>query len=112
MGLVDRKIHEIGDTIWNPGFNKRLGTTGLRTTELYQESARQGLSPQQVIQIPENDNWVYNTTKNGEPAVGKAMVCCVFVCNTWKAAGVFGDLADSINCAEQTNWDDVSCSHI
>jgi hypothetical protein len=35
------------------------------------------------------------------------MTCCVFVCSTWKEGGVFGDLKDSINCNELTNWDDV-----
>eukprot|EP00755_Sulcionema_specki_P020670 Sspe_Gene.12679::Locus_4333_Transcript_1_1_Confidence_1.000_Length_2083::g.12679::m.12679 len=36
------------------------------------------------------------------------MVCCVFVCNMWKAGGLFGDLASEINCGEQTNLDDYS----
>lgn len=67
-----------------------------------------GMTSLDVTQIPEDDNWRYNMTRYDEPAVGHNMVCCVFVCNTWKAAGVFGELADSINCGELTNWDDVS----
>lgn len=55
--------------------------------------------------IVERDDWDYNTTRNGEPSVGKAMVCCVFVCNLWKAAGVFGNLTQDIQCSEQTLWD-------
>ena len=97
--------------IWNPGFAKRINMpsdTGYRTSELFYEAAKQGYSTQDVIQMPEQDIWVYNTTRYDEPAVGKNMVCCVFVCNTWKAAGVFGELTDSINCGELTNWDDVS----
>ena len=35
----------------------------------------------------------------------KAQVCCTFVCKMWKHAGVFGDLADKINCNELTNTD-------
>lgn len=31
------------------------------------------------------------------------MVCCVFVCRMWKAAGLFGDKTQSINCGEFTN---------
>ena len=95
--------------IVNPGFEQRLKVnTPKRTAELYQIAHEQGLKPVDVLPIPEDDNWVYNMTRYDEPYVGKNMVCCVFVCNTWKAAGVFGALTDSINCGEQTNWDDVS----
>eukprot|EP00455_Lapot_gusevi_P053136 TRINITY_DN8223_c0_g2_i2.p2 TRINITY_DN8223_c0_g2~~TRINITY_DN8223_c0_g2_i2.p2 ORF type:complete len:172 (-),score=41.76 TRINITY_DN8223_c0_g2_i2:191-706(-) len=59
----------------------------------------------QLYTIVERDDWLYNTTKVGVPAVGKSMVCCVFVCNIWKAAGVFGNLTNEIQCAEQTLWD-------
>ena len=31
------------------------------------------------------------------------MVCCVYVCSSWKAAGLFGD--DEVNCSEMTNLD-------
>jgi hypothetical protein len=110
IALVDRKIPEIGDMIWNPGMAKRLGTDALRTAELYYEADKQGMTPTDVIQVVEQDSWRYNTTRWGEPYVGQAMVCCVFVCNTWKSAGVFGELADSVNCAEFTNWDDVGDS--
>ena len=34
------------------------------------------------------------------------MVCCVFVCRLWKAAGIFGDVTDEINCGEFQNTDD------
>jgi hypothetical protein len=110
IALVDRYVPEIGDQIWNPGFAHRLNINApLRTAELYQEAGKQGYAAvNDVISIVEQDTWVYNTTRWGEPYVGKAMVCCVLVCNTWKAAGVFGELADSINCAEFTNWDDYS----
>lgn len=105
---VDRRIPEIGDQIWNAGLSKRLNVpeNKMRTAELFQEAGKQGLTSNQVITIPEQDTWMYETTRYDQPAVGRSMVCCVFVCSTWKAAGVFGELADSINCAEQTNWDD------
>jgi hypothetical protein len=109
IALVDRYVNEIGDQIWNAGLAKRLNSDVMRTAALYQEGARQGYtSMNQVIPIVEQDAWLYNTTRWGQPYVGKAMVCCVFVCNTWKEAGVFGDLKDEINCAEFTNWDDYS----
>lgn len=108
IAYVDRLIPEAGDMLWNAGLSKRLNTAdgALRTSELYQEAARQGMATNEVITIPEQDTWMYNTTRYDQPAVGRSMVCCVYVCSSWKAAGVFGSLADSINCAEQTNWDD------
>jgi hypothetical protein len=36
---------------------------------------------------------------------GLSMVCDVFACRVHKAAGTFGALADSINCAEFHNLD-------
>lgn len=110
IALIDRAIPEIGDQIWNQGLEHRLNIDRpMRTAELFMESARQGYKRvNDVIGIVEQDTWLYNTTRWGEPYIGKSMVCCVFVCNTWKAAGVFGELADSINCGEMTNWDDVS----
>ena len=107
---VDRRIPEIGDLIWNAGFSKRLNVpeNKMRTAELFQEAGKQGYTSNEVITIPEQDTWLYETTRYDQPAVGRSMVCCVFVCSTWKAAGVFGELTDSINCAEQTNWDDYS----
>lgn len=33
------------------------------------------------------------------------MVCCVFVCNMWKAAGLFGNFTNTTNCGEFTNPD-------
>ena len=36
------------------------------------------------------------------------MVCDVLVCETWKAGGLFGNLTDSIQCTEFTNWDAYS----
>lgn len=107
---VDRLLPEVGDMLWNAGLAKRLGTASTRTAELYEEAGRQGVSTAALLTVPEQDSWLYNTTRYDEPAEGRAMVCCVFVCSTWKAAGVFGDLAEDINCAEQTNWDDYALS--
>lgn len=53
----------------------------------------------------EQDGWMYNTTRYGKPAMGPSMVCCVFVCNMWKAGGVFSNIDNDFQCAELTNWD-------
>jgi len=107
IAYVDRYVPDIGYMIWNPGMAKRLGVSDtLRTSDLYKIAVESGISTAKLITIPEQDAWKYNTTRNGEPAVGQDMVCCVFVCNMWKSAGLFGDLAEEINCGELTNWDD------
>ncbi len=109
FAYVDRIDNYVGDLMWNGALNQRLGTYGLRTAELYKKANEQSFnSSLDVFNIVENDNWIYNTTKYGIETQGKSMVCCVFVCNIWKAAGVFGELTNDINCAEQTNWDDYA----
>jgi len=54
------------------------------------------------------DSYVYHTTRDGVPADGPSMVCCVFVCEIWKNGGLFQNLTDQINCGEFANWDDYS----
>lgn len=106
FSIIDRTIPQISDLMWNPAFNKRIGTSDLGTADIFYAADQQGIEARAIPAIVEQDDWVYNTTRYGEPAVGKSMVCCVFVCNVWKAAGVFGDM--EINCAEMTNVDDYS----
>lgn len=106
FAIIDRTIPQISDLMWNPAWNKRLGTGDLSTADIYFESDKQGIDARVLPTIVEQDDWLYNTTRNGEPAVGKSMVCCVFVCNIWKVAGLFGDMP--LNCAEMTNLDDYS----
>jgi len=104
FAVIDREIPQISDLMWNPAWNKRIGTDGLGTAEIYEAANSKGIDSIAIPTIVEQDDWTYATTRYGEPAEGKAMVCCVFVCNMWKAAGVFGDM--ELNCAEMTNWDD------
>lgn len=105
FAVIDRSIPEISNLMWNPAWNRRIGTDGLSTSDIYYHAMTSLDMDSRVIPtIPEQDSWVYNTTRNGEPAVGKSMVCCVFVCNMWKASGMFGDI--DFNCAEFTNSDD------
>jgi len=106
FALIDKSIPQLANLFWNQAWNHRLGTSGLTTAELFQEAGKRNMKSIEIPIIPEQDSWVYNTTRYGEPAVGKAMVCCVFVCNIWKAAGVFGDSTDQVNCGELTNYDD------
>jgi hypothetical protein len=107
FAMVDRIIPQISDLMYNQAWNKRLGTVGLHTAQLYQAAAETNqITSRAIPTIVEQDEWTYNTTRYGVPAEGPSLVCCVFVCNMWKASGLFGDM--DINCAEQTNLDDYS----
>ena len=37
--------------------------------------------------------------------MGMSQICCVFVCNMWKAGGIFAGINDQLNCTEQQNVD-------
>ena len=68
---------EIGEQMWNAGMEKRLNVGNMRTSDLLMETGRQGYQSVDVIIMPEQDSWDYNTTRYGEPAIGKAQVCYV-----------------------------------
>ena len=107
FATIDRHIPQISAQMWNPAWNKRIGTSDLGTSQIYQTATQNLAMPSRAIPtVVERDEWRYNTTRYGEPTVAPSLVCCVFVCNVWKAAGVFQDM--DVNCAEQTNADDYS----
>mmetsp|Transcript_16542 Transcript_16542/g.23228 ORF Transcript_16542/g.23228 Transcript_16542/m.23228 type:complete len:581 (-) Transcript_16542:228-1970(-) len=108
LGNVGRLI-SAANTLIAPAFAQRLNLP--LDTELaasLQTAAARNIDPRSIPSMVEQDHWVYNTTRNGKPAMAKSMVCCVFVCNVWKAGGLFADLDNEVNCAEQTNWDDYT----
>ncbi|SPQ96529.1 unnamed protein product (mitochondrion) [Plasmodiophora brassicae] len=102
---TERMYPKLGDPLFRQAWNLRLGTSGLSTAELVMEASRQRIPNGVLPALVERDSFVYNTTRFGKPARGRSMVCCVFVCAVWKAAGLFGQHAGEINCAEFTNLD-------
>lgn len=108
FAFSERLIPSIGQMMWGQAFNHRIGTQNLTVSQVYKAAADKGIDSQLIPSLPEQDEWDYQTTRNGVPTQGKAMVCCVFVCNMWKAAGLFKEIDDEINCTELTNWDDYS----
>lgn len=108
FGILDRKMPELVNMFVNQAMNFRLGTTDLRFPEILQEGAKQGIEARAIPTLPEQDTWLYQTTRYNDtnPVEGRSMVCCVYVCSSWKAAGLFGDA--EINCGEFTNADDYS----
>jgi len=97
-GLVDRLDGLLANKMFNQAFNKRLGSNLKTTAEIYEYAITQiGITVPELIVIPEQDSWVYSD--------GRSMVCDVFVCNTWKAGGLFGDLTNDFQCSELTPRD-------
>ncbi|ERN19622.1 hypothetical protein AMTRI_Chr02g257250 [Amborella trichopoda] len=80
--------------MWNEALNKRLGTEGLDLPEILVETERQGLSFDKLLTIPEQDDWLYTD--------GKSTSCVAFVLEMYKQAGLFDQIADSIQVTEFT----------
>ena len=129
FGLLDRAAPPLADALWIGAWNHRVDPSGgaapvvpaLRTPELLQAADAQGTPGAALPALPESDEWLYTTyqvdqascdedtkTCNRTLTTGRTMVCCVFVCNVWKAAGLFDDVEggrDAVSCGEQTNAD-------
>jgi len=100
-GLVDRLSKAIADKMYNQALthrvNKPWGTFNT-TAQIYQYAYQQlNLTFEELVILPEQDSWIYSD--------GPSMVCDVFVCTIWKSAGLFGNLADDIQCTELTPRD-------
>ncbi|CAM8922196.1 unnamed protein product [Rhodiola kirilowii] len=58
------------------------------------EIERRGLTFDELVTIPEKDEWVYSD--------GKSTTCVAFILAMYKEAGVFGSISDSIQVTEFT----------
>lgn len=80
--------------------------SGLQPTEIYRAAARKNIAQEDIFRVVEKDGTQYSQVyNNGTETKGIAMVCDVFVCFMWKAAGLFKDIDNDFNCVEQTNSD-------
>ena len=61
---------------------------------ILEETEKRGLSFDELLTIPEKDEWVYSD--------GKSTTCVAFILQMYKAAGVFGPISDSIQVTEFT----------
>jgi len=107
-GLVEKVSWDLADQFFLQSLNKRIGTFNLSIADIYQTGAKQGFNTTALYTMVELDTYQYNTTRNGQPAVGPSMVCCVFVCEVWKHSGLYDSINQTVNCAEATNWDDYA----
>lgn len=108
--LIDRLFGDNHQNFFRQGLNHRAGTwvpgANKGVVELMQYTkTKLNMSFMDLYTMPEQDSWQYNTTIDGQNAIAKSMVCCVFVCNMWKAAGVFSEIGSELQCGEQTLWD-------
>ncbi|CAL5074457.1 unnamed protein product [Urochloa decumbens] len=80
--------------MWNEALNKRLGTEGLDLQGIIMETERRGMSFDQLLTIPEQDEWIYSD--------GKSTTCVAFILAMYKEAGIFAPFAESIQVTEFT----------
>ncbi|PHT77265.1 hypothetical protein T459_20787 [Capsicum annuum] len=86
--------------MWNEALNKRLGTKNLSLADVLVEVEKRGSSFAKLLAIPEQDDWVYSD--------GKSTSCIAFILEMYKEAGLFGELASSIQVTEFTIKDAYS----
>lgn len=67
---------------------------GLDLPGVMVESEKRGISFEELLAIPEQDNWEYSD--------GYSTDCVAFVLQMWKEAGLFGPLEKSIQVTEFT----------
>lgn len=110
--ILDKVLGPDNTNIFRQAINHRAGTQGMTVLgAFYTANMRQGANNAVTLADlwvkPELDSWTYNMTWNNGTTTDKLQcsVCCVFVCRMWKAAGLFNEIDNQINCGEQTLWD-------
>ncbi|CAH2040586.1 unnamed protein product [Thlaspi arvense] len=73
---------------------------GLSLPEILVETARRGSSFDELLTIPEQDDWIYSD--------GKSTSCVAFILEMYKAAGLFDPIASSVQVTEFTIKDAYS----
>jgi hypothetical protein len=90
LPVVERVFKGSGK-LWIDGFNLRMNTTGLNTSQIYDLLYQRNMTVGQLLPVPGQDSFIYP----GVPAPGSAMVCSAFVTRLYKAADVFHRLQAS-----------------
>ncbi|PIN02007.1 hypothetical protein CDL12_25482 [Handroanthus impetiginosus] len=100
MSMWTRVRPAYAANMWNEALNMRLGTKDLDLHGILAETESRGITFDQLLTIPEQDEWVY---RDHVPySDGKSTTCVAFILAMYKAAGVFGPLANSIQVTEFT----------
>ncbi|KAF5461087.1 hypothetical protein F2P56_020910 [Juglans regia] len=85
---------EYAANMWNEALNKRLGSQGLSLPDILVEVENHGSSFDELLTIPEQDNWLYTD--------GKSTSCVAFILEMYKEAGLFDPIASYIQVTEFT----------
>jgi hypothetical protein len=95
---VAEKLLDAAARVFKPAIMQRAQVDfDLPIVEAYYKAYKEdGIAPGDVHIIPEEDSWMYPTTRNGEPFESDVSICNVFTCKVLRAAGVFGDIGDEI----------------
>ncbi|KAK6160133.1 hypothetical protein DH2020_003514 [Rehmannia glutinosa] len=94
MSMWTRMQPAYAANMWNEALNMRLGTEDLDLHGILAETERRGITFDQLLTIPEQDEWVYSD--------GKSTTCVAFILSMYKEAGVFGPFSSSIQVTEFT----------
>ncbi|RDX90669.1 hypothetical protein CR513_27439 [Mucuna pruriens] len=88
MSMWTRMQPAYAANMWNEALNKRLGTEGLDLHDILVETEKRGIAFDQLLTIPEQDEWVYSD--------GKSTTCVAFILSMYKEAGILGPISSSI----------------
>ncbi|KAL5552970.1 hypothetical protein UlMin_040371 [Ulmus minor] len=94
MSMWTRMQPAYAANMWNEALNKRLGTENLDLNEILAETEKSGIAFEQLLTIPEQDEWVYSD--------GKSTTCVAFILSMYKEAGIFGAITNSLQVTEFT----------
>ncbi|RVX10564.1 hypothetical protein CK203_017066 [Vitis vinifera] len=94
MSMWTRMQPAYAENMWNEALNKRLETEDLDLLGILAETEKRGLTFDQLLTIPEQDEWVYSD--------GKSTTCVAFILEMYKEAGIFGPASSSIQVTEFT----------
>ena len=81
FSIIEKFNRKLSDKMVGEGLNMRLGTKGLTIPEIIAKAARKGLTFEDLLAVPERDEWVYSNGKN--------FVCSAFVTYFYKVGGLF-----------------------
>ncbi|CAI0386521.1 unnamed protein product [Linum tenue] len=94
MSMWTRVQPAYAANMWNEALNKRLETEDLDLYGILAEVEKRGMSFDELLTQPEQDEWVYSD--------GKSTTCVAFILQMYKEAGLFDPIASSIQVTEFT----------
>lgn len=116
MLFLDASVPEVASTFFGQALNHRAQTGVLDmpiSDVIYAASKHLAMSFKRLMTVPEDDAWLYNSTKRGVPGrqLLPSEVCSSFACSTLRAAGVFdASIHSNITCTEIDVYDMFSMS--